>query len=336
MKVTINDIAKLAKVSKSTISRVINNSGPVSKRTRESVLNAIKQLHYQPNEIARSLSLKKTKTIGVITQDIRNPYYSYACWYTDHFFNKFDYTSIVCNADNDPEREESLLNAMRFRNVEGILCIGVQENTSSILQFVRRFDIPIVLVDREIDSEEIDTVINDNVYGGQLVVDYLFSLGHTKMAFLTSGYTTAEVYRQQGYTTGLTHRGVPPDDHLVLTQSEEAWHRGDFPELSRLLQHPDRPTALFASNDFKALQVLRVLRKNNISVPEDISLVGYDDIEAASIVTPALTTVHQPVDKMIDIGAQILLKKINGEQDETEQIVMKPWLVERESTRKQL
>jgi LacI family transcriptional regulator len=336
VKVTINDIAKLAKVSKSTISRVINNSGPVSEKTRKAVRDAIEVLNYQPNEIARSLSLKKTQTIGIILQDIRNPYYAKACWYADTHFRNYDLRTIICNADNDPEREEAYLQAMRYRNVEGILCIGVQENASSILNFVSQVDIPIVLVDREVDSSEIATVNVDNIFGGQLVVDYLFSLGHSRIAFVTSSYTTAEKYRLEGYRSALQNRDVPGEKELVISQSEELWHRGECPELIDILRRKDRPSAIFASNDFKALQVLRLLQRVNITIPQDLSLVGYDDIESSSIVTPALTTVHQPIDKMIDTGVQMLVKQIEDTNENKKQVIMKPWLVERESTRKLL
>ncbi|HEY9592958.1 MAG TPA: LacI family DNA-binding transcriptional regulator [Spirochaetia bacterium] len=334
MKVTINDIAKITNVSKSTISRVLNESGPVSEHTRSVVMKAIKQLNYHPNEIARSLSLKKTHTIGLIVEDIRNPWYAQACWFAERIFRRDEYRTVICNADNDPEQEEYLLNMMKFRNVEGILCIGMQEDATSILNFKSREDIPITLVDREIKGYNIHTVNFDNAYGGQLVVDYLFSLGHTEIAFLTSGFTDAERLRQEGYMAGFRNRGVPVSKGYIVTQPEETWHRGECPGLVTLMKRGRRPTALFASNDYKALQVLRILRHNNIQVPGDVSLVGYDDIDVASMVSPALTTVHQPIDKMIELGARMLLEQITQSSGKVEKKILRPWLVERESTRR--
>ncbi len=334
MKVTINDIAKIANVSKSTISRVLNESGPVSDRTRKAVTKAIKSLNYHPNEIARSLSLKKTHTIGLIVQDIRNPYYAYACWYAEQIFRKDDYRTIICNADNNPEQESYLLNMMKFRNVEGILCIGMQEDATSILNFKSREDLPLALVDREIKGYKVHTVNFDNIYGGQLVVDYLFSLNHRKIAFLTSGFTDAERSRQEGYLAAHRNRSVPVEKGYIITQPEEVWHRGECPGLLSLMKHGHAPTALFASNDYKAMHVLKILRRMNIQVPHDISLVGYDDIEPASMISPALTTVHQPIDKMIDLGARMLLDQIHGTATRFEKNMLKPWLVERESTKR--
>ncbi|TFG61506.1 MAG: LacI family transcriptional regulator, partial [Spirochaetales bacterium] len=150
MKVTINEIAKLANVSKSTISRVLNESGPVSKKTKRAVMDAVQALDFQPNEIARSLATKRTKTLGLIIQDIRNPYYANACWYTERIFRSYGYTTFICNADNDPETEENFLNTMKYRNVDGILCIGIQEPSVSIMRFKQKEDIPLVLIDRYI------------------------------------------------------------------------------------------------------------------------------------------------------------------------------------------
>jgi LacI family transcriptional regulator len=223
---------------------------------------------------------------------------------------------------------------MKFRGVEGVLCVGVQEGTSSLINFMTRSDVPLVLVDREVKGYDVARVILDNVYGGQLVADYLFSLGHTRIAFLTSNFTEAERLRLDGFLQAFANRNLELGGKYIISQSEEMWHRGECPELIKLLRNGNPPTAIFASNDYKAFQLLNILRKSNIHVPEDISLVGYDDVETASYVSPALTTVHQPIDKMIDLGAQMLMRYINGDSITEKEKVMRPWLVERESTRK--
>jgi LacI family transcriptional regulator len=334
VKVTINDIARITNVSKSTISRVLNESGPVSEKTRKKVMDAVRSLNYQPNEIARSLSLKRTRTIGVVVQDIRNPYYANACWYTERFFRNYDYRTIICNADNDPAVEESILNAMKYRNVDGILCVGMQEDATSLVNFVSKTDIPIILVDRDIKWYDVRKVTFDNLYGGQLVADYLISLGHTKVAIVTSRFTEAERLRLDGFLEAFRNRNMAVENRFIITESEEMWHKGECPSLIRLVRSSDPPTAIFASNDFKAFQVLNNLKKSNIAVPDDISVVGYDDVEAASYISPSLTTVHQPIDKMIEMGAKMLLDGIEKSGPGEKEVVMKPWLVERESTKK--
>jgi LacI family transcriptional regulator len=334
LRATISDIAELTHVSKSTISRVLNNSGPVAEKTRQAVLEAMQQLDYKPNEIARSLSLRRTQTVGILVQDIRNPYYANACWHGHRQLDHADYTSVICNVDNDPDREEAYLDSMAYRNVDGVLGIGPQEDRSHIASAVSGLEVPVVLVDEDLDLADVDTVTMDNVYGGQLVVDYLASLGHSRIAFLTSDFTGAERRRRQGYEEGLRARGIPYDPELVITQGEERWHQGECPALLELIRSDDPPTAMFASNDFKAIRIMRLLHRLGVAVPGDVSLVGYDDIDVASMLPPGLTTVHQPIDKMIEMGVRILLRRIAGEKGVAEHVVLRPWLVERESTRK--
>jgi len=334
VKVTINHIAELTHVSKSTISRVINNSGPVSAKTRKAVVEAMERLDFKPNEIARSLSLRKTMTVGIVMQDIRNPYYANACWHGDRLLETFGYSAVICNVDNDPDREQACLHSMGHRSVDGVLCIGPQEETGNIVRAVEAMEIPVVIVDTDPEIARIDTVTLDNIYGGELVVDYLVSLGHRRIAFVTSDFTSAERERRVGFTQALSARGIDPDPSLVISQSEGQWHRGECPALMDLIRQGNAPTAIFASNDFKAIRIVRLLHRLGVSIPDDISLVGFDDTDAAAMVTPGLTTVHQPIDKMIDIGVRILRKRMEGREGAPEHAVLRPWLVERESTRK--
>jgi DNA-binding LacI/PurR family transcriptional regulator len=330
---TINEIAKLAHVSKSTVSRVINKSGPVSKQTQEAVLNAIASVNYRPSPIARGLTLKKTNTIGLILQDIRNPYYATASWHVERFFRRFGYITIMCNADNDNDIEKSILEAMREHSVDGVLVIGGEQDYSHVIEDSGTLGIPLVLVDREARNQFNTVVSLDNEYGGQLAVEYLFSLGHKRIAYVTSDFTVAERLRLKGYIDEHRRRGIAVDSDLIISLEERQWHEGDLNSILRIFSLDPKPTALFASNDFKALQVLRLFKRNNIAVPDDISVVGFDDTEIASIVHPTLTTVHQPIDSMVELGARLLLDQLDGGTVVKEKQVLNPWLVERESTR---
>jgi len=331
--VTINEIARIARVSKSTVSRVINKSGPVSKKTEEAVRHAIDSADYRPNELARNLALKKTKTVSLIVQDIRNPFFGNACWYAERFFRSAGYLTIICNTNNDTALEASMLDEIRQRHVDGVLCIGgTSKGTDPGLE--HGVDIPIVMIDRDVSYHRCSSVNLDNVYGGQLAVDYLFSLGHRKIAFATSDSTFAERQRLQGFVVEHRNRGLKIDNNLIVMLGEEMWHDGDLNSILRIFSTSKKPTALFASSDFKALQVLRLFNKNNIMVPEDISVIGFDDIDIASSIHPSLTTVHQPVDKMVELGARILLEYINGSNVVPEKKMIMPWLVERDSTKK--
>jgi len=332
--VTINEIAKLAQVSKSTVSRVINKSGPVSEKTKRAVLNAIDSVNYQPSEIARSLTLKRTNTIGLVVQDIRNPFFALACWHVERFFRQHGYITIMCNADSDFLVEQSLLEAMRKHSVDGVLCIGGEQGHAPLLESNGVKGIPLVMVEREVGDRTVTSVTLDNVYGGQLAVEYLFSLGHRRIAFVTSEFTAAEQARFQGYIAEHRNRGIIVDSNLIVSLEEDQWHHGNLNRILRIFSMRDRPTAIFASNDYKALQVMRLFKKNNVSVPGDISVIGFDDIEIASMVHPALTTVHQPIDRMVELGAQMLLELLDGRGNPGEKRMLSPWLVERESVRR--
>ena len=300
-------------------------------------MDAVAELDYKPNEIARSLSRGRTGTIGLLIHDIRNPNYADAGWYADRIFGRHEYSSIMANGDKDPGREGMYVNDMLYREVEGILCIGYQKNDAKdVVELAAVREVPVVLVDCHDAPQGIDAVTLDDVYGGQLAVDYLLALGHGRIGFLTSDSSVAEQKRKEGYLSALRSRGIDADPSLLIVQDEDLWQRGDNPELLELLRRPDRPTALVASNDTKAIRTLRLLHRFGANVPGEISLVGFDDIDSASIVIPALTTVHQPIDKMIDLGAQILLRRIKGHHGEPSHTTLRPWLVERESARKLL
>ena len=212
MRITIKEIARLANVSKSTVSRVINESKDVSENTRKEVLNAIEMLNYSPNEIARSLAMNRTRIFSLIVQDIRNPYHALACWIAERVFRRHGYKTIICNADNNPDLEASFLMEMKYRNVDGILCFGGEENAFDIIDFKKKEELPIVIVDREIKGVDLASVVLDNVYGAELAVNYLFELGHANIAFVTSDYTEAERRRREGYHAAFKKIGINADD----------------------------------------------------------------------------------------------------------------------------
>jgi LacI family transcriptional regulator len=334
--VTINEIAQLARVSKSTVSRVINESGPVSEKTKRAVLDAIESADFRPSHIARSLTLKRTNTIGLVVQDIRNPFYSLACWYAERFFRRYSYITIMCNmcnmcdTDNEFSVERSVFHTLRKHSVDGILWVGGEQGCS-VLDGNGARGLPIVTVGREVQNGVFTSVVLDNEYGGQLAVEYLFAQGHRRIAFVTSDNTASERLRHQGYVNEHRTHGVPVDRDLVISLEEAQWHRGELNRILRIFSLNDRPTALFASNDYKAFQVMRLFRKNGVSVPGDISLIGFDDIDTASMVHPALTTIHQPIDQMVEEGSRLLLNLLEGGGAVGERKVLRPWLVERES-----
>jgi DNA-binding LacI/PurR family transcriptional regulator len=333
MQVTIIDIARYTGISKSTVSRVLNQSGPVSVATRKKVLDAVKVLNYKPNGVARNLALKRSNSFSLIVQDIRNPYYAYASWYAERMFSERGFSLDIFNADNNLALEKIALDGVKYRRVDGLLCVGGDKDTTNIIDFYSREGIPIVLVDREVQSYDIPTVNLDNLFGATLASERLFSLGHRRIVFATSDLTLPERRRREGFIEACRRKGIPAEDILIVSQSEEEWSGGTCAEFEALFAGRNPPTAVFASNDIKALRVIRLIRRMGRSVPEDVSVIGYDDIDISSIVVPSLTTIHQPIDDMIETGVQMLLKLVKDKIIEPHKEMAKPWLVDRESTR---
>lgn len=329
---TINDIARYAGVSKSTVSRVLNGDRRVSQLARVKVNDAVAALDYRPNAAARSLVLKKYNTFSLIVQDIRNPYYAYASWYAERFFHNLGYGLVIHNADNNPDLEREILETIQYRGVDGALSIGGNRNITHVIRFHSRVKLPLVLIDRELPGYDLPTVNLDNRMGGQLATNHLFELGHQAIAFATSEFTLAEMRRGEGYLEAHRRRGYSPPGAYMIVQSEEIWSEGRCPQLAQLMRSDNAPTAIFASNDLKAIHVMRVLRELGVRVPEDVSVVGYDDVALVSVAVPALTTIHQPFDRMVEAGAMALIDIVDGKPVEMPAQLFEPWLVERDST----
>ena len=333
MAVTINDIARYAKVSKSTVSRVLNNAQKVSEPARARVYAAMGSLNYKPSATARNLALQRSDTIALVVQDIRNPYYSVASWYAERFLKTHGFHMVVFNADNDSVMEREILETVVSLRVGGVLCVGGNRDQTNLVNFHSKNDLPIVLVDREVHGYEIPAINLDNHSGGISATDFLFSLGHRLILFATSDFNDAERHRREGFYESLDRHGVPREAGLLFCQSEEKWSQGCYEELESFFSNGRMPTAVFASNDLKAIHIIRFLHQKGISVPQDISVIGFDDVPFSSLMVPSLSTVRQPQQEMINAGVSVLTSLIRGQEVISARCLMQPELVQRESTR---
>jgi LacI family transcriptional regulator len=329
---TINDIARLARVSKSTVSRVLNNVDTVSETARARVRSAIRALNYRPSTTARNLARRRSNTIALIVQDIRNPYYSFASWFVEKQFRASGFHFVVFNADNSTSVEKEILETVASMRVEGLLCVGGNRDATDLVTFHSHNDLPIVLIDREVKGYDIPTVNLDNHSGGSSAAEYLFSLGHRALLFATSDFTVAELHRREGFYTTLQAHGITREKALVFSQEEEKWSRGDCKGLAPYFSGSDAPTAVFASNDIKAMHIMRFLHERGLSVPGDVSVLGFDDTPIASVIVPSLSTMRQPQQAMIKAGMSVLTSLIEGTRAFSMQRRFLPELVAREST----
>ncbi|TCO68655.1 LacI family DNA-binding transcriptional regulator [Caldanaerobacter subterraneus] len=332
MAVTIKDIARLANVSVTTVSRVINNKPEgVSEETRQKILKLVKELGYQPNAIARGLVTKKTKTIGLIIPDISNPFFPDIARGVEDSAHIYGYNVFLCNTDDNLEKESEYIRALKEKYVDGIIFTSsVPSDYQHIMELVRD-GVPIVMMDRRMESEEIYGVFIDNYEGGYLATKHLIDLGHRKIGCITGPLKVKNAReRLEGYKRALLDNGIEVDERLIF--------EGDYKINSgiigteKLLNDNKDITAIFACNDLMAYGAYKTIRSYGYKIPDDISVVGFDDILLSQIMEPQLTTIRQPAYDMGLTAARMLIKLIEGKKVSKKIIIFKPQLVIRQST----
>ncbi|MGM0369277.1 MAG: LacI family DNA-binding transcriptional regulator [Bacillota bacterium] len=327
-KATIYDVAKKAEVGIGTVSRVLNESQNVSDKTREKVIEAIQNLNYYPNAMARGLASQKTGSIGVIVPS-----------FTDHFFvevlqgvqqslEQFDLDLVLFNVTDKSRKDKYIERVLGEKRVDGVIAITMDMSDEDIVKF-QASELPLVLIDDW--HQEVSSIAVDDISGSQQAVEYLLSLGHQKIAFL-SGVVGSHHgdKRLAGVKKAFAATDVEFDSDLVIEEGFTV--EGGKRAIRELLQldEAQRPTAVFAASDNQAIGALEEIRETGLSVPEDIAIVGYDNIELAHYLK--LTTISQPMSKMGRLGVEILTDKLEGAEQELVQQVIKPELVIREST----
>lgn len=316
---TIQDVAREAGVSPSTVSNVLNRRWrQTSKETRERILEVARRLNYQPNAMAAALRRRSTRTIGVIVTSVLNPFYTAVVRGIQDEARRNGYTTILGNTDDDPEQEREMLNILRAKQVDGILMVTTG-GCHDTIRHVNELGVPIVLVDRGDPALNLDAVGVDNVQAAQNAVSYLIGLGHKRVA-IVSGLITGvptRAHRLQGYLKALESAGLPtPEAYRQITATSV---ENGSAAASRLLDLPEPPTAIMATNTFMAIGVIYEIHRRGLRMPEQISFLMFDDPEWALLHTPGITTVAQPI-RDVATGAFQLLearmhKKTTGERE---------------------
>jgi LacI family transcriptional regulator len=328
---TIKEVAKKARVSVGTVSNVLSGAVPVSKRLRERVLEVIKQLDYHPNQVARSLKVRQTKTLGLVISDITNPFVPHVIRGAEDAAWREKYMLITFNSDDQLEREQQVLEALRGRRVDGVLLMAVSGSDHSHIRSLLDSGIPVVCVDRELPDLATDCVVADHFGGARACVAHFALLGHRRIAML-SGDLGAESARQRfaGYKQALQDANIPSDESLVISTG---FRVADGYEAGRkLLERTMLPTAVFASNAPIALGFLKALREANMRCPEDLALATFDDPVFAESLRPALTAVAQPA---FDVGfkaVELLLRRIADPKLQPARVVLETTVNIRESS----
>ncbi len=331
---TIREVAESAGVSYATVSHVINNTRIVSQETRERVLAAMQSLNYRPNALARSLRQGKTNTIGLVLPDSANPFFAEISRSIEDEAFKRGYSVFLCNTELDIQRELFYVDVLSKKQVDGIVFVAAGDQADS-LDFLVSRNMPVVMVDRNVPNVEVDAVLTDNQLGGLLATRHLLELGHTRIACIAGPSSiTPSAERLIGYRKALQEAGLSYDENLIL--------RGDYHAQSgmeithSILKMNPRPTAIFALNDLMALGALRAAAEAGCSIPRDLAVVGYDDLELAHFTNPPLTTIAQPKKEIGVQAVHLLVERISRKSSSPIRLVLPPELIVRRSTQPSL
>ncbi len=327
---TISDVARLAGVSTMTVSRVVNNSGYISQATRERVERAVEQLGYVPNALARGLRFKQTKTIALILTDITNPFFTTVARGVEDAASEQGFNVIFCNTDEDEGDEGEYLNMLLQKQVDGILLVPARCSSESISLLQSR-SVPVVVLDRRVPGVQVDTVRGDSEEGAYQLVRYLLGLGHHGIAVLSGPRSVSTATdRVDGYRRAMAEAGVRVDESMV--HHDAFSQEGGYRMAKRALAAGPHPTALFAGNNFIAAGAFRALQEAGLKVPEDVSLVAFDDLAQSLAMEPFLTVAAQPAYEMGRRATELLLDRLAGEAPaECREIVLPVTLVVRRS-----
>jgi LacI family transcriptional regulator len=331
MSVSLRDVAKAAKVSVGTVSNVLNRPEVVAPETLARVQGTIKDLGFVPNGFARHLRSGHSRTLGLIVPDVANPFFTEVARGVEDAASKRDYAVFLCNSDESASKEDRYINVLIQQQVRGVL-ITPADMKSDRLDAMRDRGIAVALVDREIKGRKQCSVSVDDVHGGQLGIEYLTGLGHTDIAWVCGPDSIPQVAdRGAGVAKAAKFAGAKVETIRVslmnTTQGEEA--------AKKILALKTIPTAIFCANDLVALGVMRTLRENKFKIPEQVSVLGYDDIEFAASAAVPLSSISQPAYQMGVTAADLLLNECEeADTHEHQQIRFQPQLVERASTGK--
>ncbi len=326
---TLKDVAKEAGVSLSTASRVLSGLPSVNGEIKEKVLLAAKKLHYQPNDLAKSLRQGRTNTIALIIPNIQTAVFPPVTKGVEDVAKKYGYTVILSNTDEDIAQEISVIKKLQNRWVDGFILTTATEKSNHIPE-LRKKNIPLVQLIRYVD-EGIDAIVSDNVQAGYKGTEYLLEYGHQKIAFLNSKMEI-RLYRQryEGFLRAMGDWGVEPNPCWVIHDIYES-QRG-YEVMKSILEGPDRPTAIFCARDAITIGALQAIREKGLSVPGDISVLGFDNYQSGPVLSPSVSTIVQSTYEMGVRAAERLIQIIQARGELTPQMeILDVTLIERDS-----
>ena len=333
---TIKDVAKQAEVSISTVSHVLNGTRFVSEDKAIRVRQAVEALNYKPSAVARSLKTNKTYTIGMLTGSNANPFFAEVIHGVEATCYERGYHLVLCNSDDNLDKQASYLRTLEEKRIDGLLVMSAHSDPGFFEMLRERCQCPLVILDCQAPSMEADVIMEDPEQGGYEATRYLLDHGHRSIACISGpAELSPSSQRLAGYHRALEESGIPVENGWIVEGRLTA--ESGFEAANRLLdglqdgQQP--PSALFVGNDLMAMGVICALQTRGYRIPDDISVIGYDNIKLASYMSPPLTTIHQPKAELGKLAADTLIKRIENPGLQPEIKTLRSTLVERQSVK---
>ncbi|MCM2474449.1 LacI family transcriptional regulator [Rhizobium sp. CG5] len=327
---TLKDVAALAKVSRATAARALNSYGYVGDGTAEKVLKAAEQLGYRGNRLAQALRSGQLPIIGCVLGDIQNPFFAKIAHDVEFVAREDAHNLVIGSSEEQVEQEKSLLSSLQSLSIRGFIVAPTSSADSAHLQRLIDDGIPLVLIDRVVQDIDCDSVVVDNEGGARKAVEYLIGMGHRRIGLLqddTRIFTSQE--RLNGYRNALAANGIGLDEHLISVSQSTVEHAIDV--TIRMFSRKNPPTALFTVDSLMTQGALLAFRSMGISIPHEVSLIGFDDFNLATFTDPQITVVSQPVSELGFAAARLLMKRLAGKQSPPEHLSFETKLIVRGS-----
>ncbi|MGO4889184.1 LacI family DNA-binding transcriptional regulator [Anaerobacillus sp. MEB173] len=330
-KVTITDVAKKANVSKSTVSQYLNKRFDyMAEKTKERIEQAIEELGYKPNIVARSLKQKSTSTIGVIVANILHAFSTQVIRAIEDYCHEYGFHIIVCNADDEPEKEKKYIEMLLAKQVDGLIIFPTVGNVDTYQDLVKA-NYPVVFIDRMVHDVKIPSVMLNNEKASDLAVTHFAEKGYKKIGIITTSVShnvTPRIERVKGFKKSLVENNLPVINDFIKSLEVDEIQQG----LKDMLQQENCPDALLAGNDLVLMEILKYVKDHSINIPTELAVIGIDDVEFAGVYYPTLTTIAQPTFEMGLKAATLILDKLQNKEIDSEEIYrFEPTLISRES-----
>lgn len=330
--VTIKDVARRAAVGQATAARALGAYGRVNAATRERVLAAAEELGYHTNALARSMVTRTTHTVGLVVADIENLFFARVARGVTDIARQRGYAVLLLNTDEDLDREREAVRVLAEQRVDGLIVVPASESDGAHLVSLKQRRVPVVLLDRSVDELETDTIMVDNFAAAYRATHYLVELGHQRVGIVTAAATIASTTaRLAGYRQALADGGVAHSDWWIrIAEYSEAVAQA---EIAALLARPEaeRPTAILATDSILTAGAFRAIQACGLAIPDEISLIGFDDVDWMSMVRPTVTVVNQPEYELGKRAAERLMARIEGDESPAQQVWLETELIVRHS-----